>query len=249
MFVIPHQVFSWSDAPLILLLILLEIVLSGDNATLLSMLIRRLSHKQQGKALFIGVFSAFILRFIGILLAAVLIQLFWVKMIGGLYLLYIAIKHFYKKHTAEMQAVPSFWLTVVKIEIVDILFAIDSILAAFALTSIYYPSTQVSGKIWVIYVGGLLGMLTIRSLARVFTKILLKYQYLEKLIFLLIGWMGLKLFVEGIFYFFPNSRYEYLFDFIFWIGSILIFIIGVLLLSKKEKKSTDEVDHGKEKET
>lgn len=227
---IPTQAFSWIDVPLVILLILLEILLSADNAAAMALIAKCLKPQQRSKALFVGVATSFTFRIIGILVAAYLIQFFWVQIIGGLYLIYLAIKHIVAltRPYNDKCVTYSFWKAVFLIEMTDILFAVDSILAAFALAGLYYPFQILPSKLWVIYLGGIIGLFTMRFAAKGFMKLLDTYPSLEKMIFLIIGWMGLKLISEGIFTFFPESNLKQLFDGIFWLGSVMIFLIGFL---------------------
>ena len=132
-----------SDLVTIALLILLEGVLSADNAMVLAIRVLSLPKDQQTKALRYGMLSAFTFRAGATAAAAYLIGLGWVKLVGGLYLLYLPFQHFgsggqegQSRH-AVTPAEPwlglsPFWATVVKVELTDIVFAIDSILVAVA---------------------------------------------------------------------------------------------------------------------
>src|SRR3954469_1580688 len=92
----------WSDLPLIawyvLTLVILEGLLSADNALVLAIMVRHLPPRQQKQALRYGLWGAFGFRLIAVLLSAVLMR-FWIfKVIGGLYLLYLALAHFLGGH-------------------------------------------------------------------------------------------------------------------------------------------------------
>ena len=81
--------FHASDFLTIALLVVLEGLLSADNALVLAILVLGLPRDQQKKALRYGILGAFVFRILATLLAVHLIQLAWVKLIGGLYLLYL----------------------------------------------------------------------------------------------------------------------------------------------------------------
>lgn len=235
---VPAQTFSYLDIPLIVVLFFLELLLSSDNAAVLSFVVRDLPEAKRKSALFVGLFTSFALRAIGILLAAYLIKILWIQILGGLYLVFLGIQHITRYRIAKKNIRTedtSFWATVFKIEITDLLFAIDSILGAFALVAIYYPTDMISEKLWVIYVGGILGVILIRFATTWITKLLDTYPNLEKIVYFLIAWMGLKLVVEGFLGYFDWGNIREIFDFIFWIGSVLIIIIG-FLSTKWDKK-------------
>jgi YkoY family integral membrane protein len=129
-------------------------------------------------------------------MAAYLIQLGWVKLIGAAYLLYLPINHFgghqsagQRRSTPKAQGMlgmSPFWTTVVKVELTDIVFAIDSILVAVAM----------SNKIQVILIGGVLGIITMRLVIGQLIAIVERYPALVDGAFVIIAWVGIKLLLE-----------------------------------------------------
>jgi len=230
MFSFPTQIFSWIDVPFILILFFIELLLSSDNAAALGVLVRDLPLEQRNKALFTGLLSGLLLRAIGIIFASYLIRLFWIQIAGGLYLLYIAYNHVKGLNQPQAPKLKkrSFWSVVCLVELTDLLFAIDSILAAFALAALYYPYEVVPHKLWVVYLGGIIGAVMMRFWTTLVIRLMDRHPHLEKVIFFIVGWMGVKLIFEGLFHFFPDNSWKYLFDFFFWIGSLLILSIGFL---------------------
>src|SRR5256712_11738533 len=88
------MVLQPADLLTIALLIALEGLLSADNAMVLAVLVLGLPRAQQRKALRYGMVGAFVFRSIATLLAKYLIQLGFVKLLGGGYLLYLVYRHF-----------------------------------------------------------------------------------------------------------------------------------------------------------
>jgi predicted tellurium resistance membrane protein TerC len=86
--------FAPSDFVTIGLLVALEGLLSADNAMVLAILVLGLPKAQRKKALRYGIAGAFAFRAIATLLAAYMIQLGWVKLVGAGYLLYLVYRHF-----------------------------------------------------------------------------------------------------------------------------------------------------------
>src|SRR5258708_3156906 len=86
-----------ADVPTILLaigtLVLLEGLLSGDNALVLAVMVRHLPKEKQKRALRYGIWGAFLFRLIAIVFASLLLQFWQLKVAGGLYLLYLAVSH------------------------------------------------------------------------------------------------------------------------------------------------------------
>lgn len=186
---------SWM---IIFWLIILEGLLSCDNALVLAVLVSRLPKGQQRKALFYGIWGAYFFRFVAIGLGTYLIKITWVQIIGAGYLLWMAAKFFIDRNKqAEgegeeeeakvssfwIRLVGPFWATVITVELMDITFSVDSILAAFAL----------SGEVWVLFVGGMLGILMMRGVAGIFIKLLERYPELEASAYVLIAIIGAKL--------------------------------------------------------
>jgi len=181
-------------ASVILTLIVLEGLLSADNALVLAVMVKHLPGEQRAKALRYGIWGAFFFRAVGILLAATLIRFWYLKALGALYLLLLAAKHFWQKHKQKQETLgevapklAGFWMTVLYVELTDIAFSIDSIVAAVALSD---------NKI-IVYIGGVLGIITMRFVAGYFLKLLDRFPSLESAAYLLVGWIGLKLGLES----------------------------------------------------
>ncbi len=258
------QTFAYRDIAVVVFLILLEGVLSIDNALVLGLLAKRLPEKQRPWALSLGLFGAFLFRFVAIASAQMLLTIKFVKVLGGGYLLFIALKYFIQElrgeatekivadedsqlklvdaetgqpltpeqEDQELQSrVPvsipeleeaetssigtstgiqpvasggpkfaSFWPTVLVIELTDIAFAVDSILAAIALVgpapddhSGWHP------KLWVVVTGGMLGVVLMRFAAAVFIKLLDRFPRFETTAYLLVTIIGGKLIVDYLF--------------------------------------------------
>ena len=196
----------------LLSLILLEGLLSADNAIVLAVMVRHLPHKEQKHALMYGLAGALIFRIIAIFLITILAQYWEIQVLGGLYLLYMAgthIKEFFDKRKqgneteeiAEPKKQSGFWATVIKVELTDIAFAIDSILAAvaIAITLPHISETSIGGinlgQFTVMVIGGFVGVIIMRYAANIFIRVLETKPGLEIAAFLIVGWVGIKLFV------------------------------------------------------
>jgi YkoY family integral membrane protein len=187
---------QFSDFLTIGLLVLLEGLLSADNALVLAILVLGLPRKQQRKALRYGILGAFLFRILAVLLAVHLIQIAWVKLIGAVYLLYLSSAHFFSgggaqarrqvKPAAPWMGLTAFWATVVKVELTDIVFAVDSILVAVAM----------SPKTWVVITGGVLGIITMRLVIGKLLALVRRYPALVDGAFIIIAWVGVKLLLE-----------------------------------------------------
>ena len=173
-------------------LILLEGLLSADNALVLAVMVRSLPKNQQRKALFYGIWGAYIFRFIAIGIGVYLVKITWVKILGAIYLLWLPIKYFHDKYTSSGEGhddvhvnkvAKSFWGVVLQVELMDIAFSIDSVLAAFGL----------SEQLWVLFTGAIFGILMMRGVAQIFMKFIEKYPELESSAYILIALIGAKM--------------------------------------------------------
>lgn len=189
-----EQTFAFSDIPKVLLLAFLELLLSADNAVILAIVTQRLPESQRKKALFIGVLSAFILRALALLSAAFILRYRWIQMVGAIYLLYIAIRHFWQQRTIKNTPIAhSFWGVVALVELFDLAFAIDSIVAGVAFINSGPVTSAIHPKLWIVYVGAMIGLLCTRVAAGVFSRLLNTFPKLELSAYLLVGWVGIKL--------------------------------------------------------
>jgi YkoY family integral membrane protein len=157
----------------------------------LAILAKHLPEAQRKKALTYGLVGAFFFRLLALSMVTALVAWTWVKFVGGGYLLYIGVKNLVfgenKDELGEKSLGRSFWKTVLAIELTDIAFAVDSILAGVALTN----------KLWVVFTGGVLGIVMMRFAASAFIKIIEKFPQLEKTAYLLVIVIGVKVIVEG----------------------------------------------------
>jgi YkoY family integral membrane protein len=187
---------SASDLVTIALLVGLEGLLSADNALVMAIMVLGLPAANHKQALRYGLLGGFAFRIIATLLAASLIRVGWVKAIGGLYLLYLTYSHFWgQEEGADRRVAPrakpwlglsAFWGTVVRVELVNLAFSIDSILVAVAM----------SPKIWVIMIGGILGIVAMRLVVGQLLVLVQRYPALVDGAFIIIAWVGIKLCLE-----------------------------------------------------
>jgi YkoY family integral membrane protein len=195
------QTFAPSDLATIAVLVVLEALLSIDNALVLGLMALRVEAAQRMRALSYGLAGALVLRVAMISLAAYLIKWSILKLAGGLYLIWVAGRHLVgrrrSKNLPPREAVPpaSFWSTVAAIELMDIAFAADSILAAVALVG-RGPPGVIHPKLWVIVLGGMLGAVMMRFAAAMFTRLLEQFPGLRSSAYLLVLVIGLKLLLD-----------------------------------------------------
>ncbi|MBK5449572.1 TerC family protein [Bacillus sp. TH22] len=191
---------SWG---LIGTLVVLEGLLSADNALVLAVMVKHLPEEKRKKALFYGLIGAYVFRFIAIGIGMFLIKLWWVKVLGALYLAWLSVKYFIDKRKGNAEEEEAhgmnrnsilfrmfgvFWGTVAMVELMDIAFSVDSVLAAFG----------VSNEVWILLLGGMLGILMMRGIAGVFLKLLERIPELETTAYILILIIAAKMLLSVI---------------------------------------------------
>lgn len=179
------------DLATIGLLVVLEVLLSADNALVMAVMVLGLPREQHARALSYGLFGAFGLRIAATILATLLIRVAWVKAIGGLYLVYLVGRHFLAEDggpaaAAEPGRMAAFWPTVIRLELMNLAFSVDSILVAVAM----------SPNKWIVLSGGLLGVLAMRVIASRLVVLMQQYPALADGAFVVIFWVGLRLLVD-----------------------------------------------------
>lgn len=246
--------YAW----VLLVLIGLEGILAADNAVVMAVMVKHLPKEQQRKALFYGLVGAFVFRLGSLFLISFLVNVWQIQAIGAAYLLYIMInyliKHYVvKKDNQEVKErkQSGFWMTVLKVEVADIAFAIDSMLAAVAL-AVTLPAVgdfNVGGingaQFAVMFTGGFIGLIIMRFAATQFVVLLNKRPSLETAAFLIVGWVGVKLAVLTLAHpsvgiieeHFPHST---VWKAIFWAVLLAIVVIGWFVSGKSANKQVGE---------
>ena len=297
------QTFETHDLAIIALLIVLEGVLSIDNALVLGLLAKRLPKHQQKRALTYGLVGAFVFRLIAIATATFLLKWTIFKLLGGGYLIYVAVKHFFFEHedpekehirigpdghpilideetgreltrTEEEREIEArtpaptgvleravksrgraaFWPTVFVIEMTDIAFAVDSIVAAIGVVGPPpgdHPAGSAHPKLWVVILGGFLGVVLMRFAAVLFIKLLDRFPRFETAAYLLVVVIGTKLCVDwaGNRYF-ATEQNPHPVDFhhpgtvafwVFWLAMLASFAVGFIPKRKRPARGFDVV--------
>jgi YkoY family integral membrane protein len=211
-----HQIFGpdiQSGILVVLNLILIESLLSVDNAAVLATMVMDLPVHQRSRALRYGIIGAYVFRGLCLIFAAWLVQIWWLKPVGGLYLLYLTYGYFKGKATPEdssddyvdkksnwlyratLGSLGQFWATIALVELMDLAFSIDNVFAAVAFTD----------QIQLIILGVFIGILAMRFVAQGFVNLMERFPFLESIAFIVIGILGLKLSLSGISHYFPES--------------------------------------------
>lgn len=242
------QTFELKDIGVVGFLVLLEALLSADNALILALLVKGLPKEQHRKALTYGMGGAFLFRFLAIFFASSIINLWWLKALGAAYLIFLPIKHFWPSKEEEkldeekLATTGNFWKVVAKIELTDLAFGIDSILAGVAMVHSHE-------KLWVIWLGGVVGIVVLRLFAKGLIKILERFPKLDGVAYGLVLWVGIKFaFTSWDSYHVVTKQQQAgvhtMPESLYWSGAAAILILGSLravLDTKKDNNLPDEV--------
>jgi YkoY family integral membrane protein len=183
------------EAPIVLLiLVLLEALLSADNAIALAAIAQGLEDKElERRALNFGLVVAYVLR-ITLILTATWVQNFWqFELLGAAYLLWLVFQHFTSEETDDehhhhgprfkslLQAIPVIAFT-------DLAFSLDSVTTAIA----------VSQEKWLVLTGATIGIITLRFMAELFIRWLDEFKNLEDAGYITVALVGLRLLLKVI---------------------------------------------------
>jgi YkoY family integral membrane protein len=193
-------------------LVLIESLLSVDNAAVLATMVMDLSPRNRKRALKYGIFGAYFFRGACLVFASFLIKVWWLKTVGGLYLLFLVWKWLRSKMQNKEQEQHAgkddsrlykltvgrlgvFWATVISVELMDLAFSMDNVFAAVAF----------SNNILIILTGVFIGILAMRFVAQGFVKLMEHYPFLETCAYAVIGILGIKLSLSLYQHFYPIS--------------------------------------------
>ncbi|WYL96670.1 MAG: hypothetical protein HEQ35_25255 [Gloeotrichia echinulata IR180] len=180
------------EAPIVLLiLVLLEAVLSADNAIALAAIAQGLEDKKlEQQALNLGLVVAYVLR-ITLLLTATWVQSFWqFELLGAAYLLWLVFQHFTSQEDDENQhhgpRFTSLLQVIPVIALTDLAFSLDSVTTAIA----------VSQETWLVLTGTTIGIITLRFMAELFIRWLDEFKNLEDAGYITVALVGLRLLLK-----------------------------------------------------
>lgn len=237
----------------------LEGLLGADNALVMGVLVEDLSEKKRKKALFYGIFGAYCFRIIAVFLVSFIAGIWQVQAIGAVYLIYLGVKNFVQKKQEDSQKTSSrsldqnesLWKVILKVELTDLAFAIDSVLAAVAI-AVSLPDSPLpafggmdGGKMIVVIGGMCVGLAFIRFAAHTVVRYMQKYPALEKAAFIVVAWVGVKLAIHVLshpqinFGFIPPHFTHNVWWKVFFWGIMLLIIVGTWLYSARLKSKQE----------
>ena len=205
---------DWATIVIVIQLIFLEGILSIDNAAVLGALVSPLPDdrpvawgkalrkfgdllhpvlgNQRTAALRAGLLGAYLGRGLMLFLATLIIQNPWLKLLGAAYLVRLAFNNLSTAEVCESDAHAhpiegkTFWMIVLTVELTDLVFSLDNVVAAVAL----------SHRFWVVMTGVAIGILFMRFAAGLFSYAVLRHPVLKSAAYILVFNIGLELIIE-----------------------------------------------------
>ncbi|WP_185882363.1 TerC family protein [Blattabacterium cuenoti] len=225
--IINHPIISLS---IIINIFFIESILSMDNVVILASMINEIEEKYRPKAMQYGIFGAYFFRSLAIFFSSILIHIWWLKLLGGIYLIYISCFFFlkdkkYLKFNNNKYIYNSFWKMILSIEIIDLSFSIDNLFAIIAFSKNFF----------LILLGTFMGIFTMRYFAKIFAKIIKKNVFIKQFAFVIIFLLGIKLILET-YDLWPFS--SILTESLLSLITITCFILSILISFIKNKTNT-----------
>lgn len=177
--------------PTIISLALIEILLSIDNALVNASLAEPLPEKERKLAIRFGILGGAGLRLVALFFATLIIQNKWVLIIGGLYLIYLAVDHLVLKKSDNghnMKYKTTFGAVIVQIIFADAVFSIDNVVSAVGLSHNY----------WVIVSGVMIGIVSMLFVTGLVSGVIHKHPPLKKAAYIIVGLIGVVLLFETV---------------------------------------------------
>lgn len=197
--------FALANLLIIVTVIILDGILSIDNAAALAAIANELPEKdktpmspffrkifgetQRTAVLKVGIIGAYVGRGIMLLLAGFIIYYGWLKLIAAAYLLYLCGVHFFKWKPLfdfKFGRLSTFWKTVIMIEIADLAFSLDNVAAVVALTP----------NIVLVVIGVFISIVIMRFAAQIFMKLINFEPTLEHAAYVLIAAIAVELILK-----------------------------------------------------
>jgi YkoY family integral membrane protein len=182
--------FGVHTVVLVVILAGLEAVLSADNAIALAALVQGIDdEKLQRRALNLGIVAAFAMRMLLIFTATWVIQYWQFELLGAAYLLWLSLRYFWSEEEAGHHQGPRFttlWQAIPLIAVTDLAFSLDSVTTAIALAN----------ERWLVIVGGVIGIITLRAMAELFIRWLKEFVHLQDAGYVTVALVGARLLLK-----------------------------------------------------
>ena len=210
----------------LLAIIMIDLVLAGDNAILIGLAARKLPKDQQKKVIIWGAVGAIVIRIIATLLVVVILEVPGLHLIGGLLLVWIAYKLLIDEEEHDVKPADSMWAAIKTIIIADALMGLDNVLAVAGASH---------GNFTLVVIGLLVSIPVVMYGSTLILKLIERYPFIIVIGAGILGWTAAKMIVAEPFMhnYFANPFVKYGFEAIVVIG---ILVAGNLRQQKVEKE-------------
>lgn len=214
----------------------INVVLSGDNAVVIALACRQLDAKQAKRAFAVGAVGIIVLMTVLTAVAAYLLSLPYLQLIGCALLLWIGVKLLAAEEEADEDSVgqsSNFWEAVKIIIIADMVMSLDNVLGMAA---------AAKGQLWMLFVGMLITIPLILFCSAIIMKLMARFPILILVGAAILGWVAgdmavgdpaVKHWVE------TNASYlEYVVP---ALGAAFVIVVGKLIEKKHKSGQTANV--------
>ncbi|WP_309088412.1 TerC family protein [Domibacillus sp.] len=210
-------------------IIMIDLVLAGDNAILIGLAARKLPKEQQKKVILWGAIGAIVIRAIATLLVVYLLEIPGLHLIGGILLVWIAYKLLVEEEEHEVNAADSLWGAIKTIIIADALMGLDNVLAVAGASH---------GNIWLVIIGLLVSIPIVMWGSTLILRMIERYPVIIMIGAAILGWTASKMIVGEPFMngYFANPFIKYGFEIVVVAG---ILLAGALKQRKVAKEKND----------
>lgn len=210
-------------------IIMIDLVLAGDNAILIGLAARKLPKEQQKKVILWGAIGAIVIRAIATLLVVYLLEIPGLHLIGGILLVWIAYKLLVEEEEHEVNAADSLWGAIKTIIIADALMGLDNVLAVAGASH---------GNMWLVVIGLLVSIPIVMWGSTLILRMIERYPVIIMIGAAILGWTASKMIVGEPFMngYFANPFIKYGFEIVVVAG---ILLAGALKQRKMAKEKND----------
>ncbi|MFS0764281.1 MULTISPECIES: TerC family protein [Peribacillus] len=216
----------------LLAIIMIDLVLAGDNAILIGLAARKLPKEQQKKVIIWGAVGAIVIRIIATLLVVWLLEVPGLHLIGGLLLVWIAYKLLIDEEEHDVKPADSMWAAIKTIIIADALMGLDNVLAVAGASH---------GNFTLVVIGLLVSIPVVMYGSTLILKLIERFPFIIIIGAGILGWTAAKMIVAEPFMhdYFANPFIKYGFE--------AIVVIGILVAGISRQKNIEKEKANREK--
>jgi YjbE family integral membrane protein len=216
----------------LLAIIMIDLVLAGDNAILIGLAARKLPKEQQKKVIIWGAVGAIVIRIIATLLVVWLLEVPGLHLVGGLLLVWIAYKLLIDEEEHDVKPADSMWAAIKTIIIADALMGLDNVLAVAGASH---------GNFTLVVIGLLVSIPVVMYGSTLILKLIERFPFIIIIGAGILGWTAAKMIVAEPFMhdYFANPFIKYGFE--------AIVVIGILFAGISRQKNIEKEKANREK--